>query len=171
MRRNTFAKMAGAVALLGLLVASSSLAEDDHPRPARTRFQARLRPNNEVPLCSSTGSGAAMLTIDDTAQSISFQVSYNLNGVVAVSHTHFGQPFVAGGVSFFFCGGGGKPDCPASPATITGTVVPADVVGPTGQGIAPGEFAEVLTAIRSGNAYANVHSDICPGGENRGQFR
>jgi hypothetical protein len=151
---------------------TSSMADDGHghARPPKTRFEARLRGGNEVPVCSSTGTGKATLTIDDTAQTIDFEVSFDLNGVVTVSHTHVGQPFVAGGVSFFFCGGGGKPACPASPATITGTVVPADIVGPTGQGIAPGEFAEVLAAIRAGNAYANVHSDICPGGEIRGQF-
>jgi len=35
----------------------------------------------------------------------------------------------------------------------------------------PGEFAEVLAAIRNGVAYANVHSAKFAGGEIRGQLR
>ena len=33
--------------------------------------------------------------------------------------------------------------------TITGTIVPADVIGPAGQGIKPGEYAELLREIRA----------------------
>ena len=60
---------------------------------------------------------------------------------------------------------------PASPATITGTVAAADILGPAGQGVSAGEFAEVVAVIRDGNAYANVHSNICPAGEVRGQLQ
>jgi hypothetical protein len=43
--------------------------------------------------------------------------------------------------------------------------------GIVGQGIAPGEFEELLAAIRAGVAYANVHTSTFPGGELRGQLR
>ena len=42
---------------------------------------------------------------------------------------------------------------------------------PFGQGIAPGEFAEFVRAIRAGVTYANVHSSMFPGGEIRTQIR
>jgi hypothetical protein len=45
------------------------------------------------------------------------------------------------------------------------------VLGPGVQGIAAGEFAELLTAIRSGVSYANVHSAKFPSGEIRGQIQ
>ena len=45
----------------------------------------------------------------------------------------------------------------------------ASVVGPTAQGIAPGEFAEVIRAIRAGAAYANMHTTAFPAGEIRDQ--
>jgi hypothetical protein len=45
------------------------------------------------------------------------------------------------------------------------------VVGPTGQGIEAGAFAEIVAAIKEGTAYANVHSTKWPGGEIRGQLR
>lgn len=52
---------------------------------------------------------------------------------------------------------------------MTGTVVAADVIGPNGQGIAPGQFDEVIRAMRKGIAYANVHTTAFPTGEIRGQ--
>jgi hypothetical protein len=54
---------------------------------------------------------------------------------------------------------------------VTGTVEAADVIGPGGQGISAGEFAEFLRALRSGNTYANVHTVTFPGGEIRGQIQ
>jgi hypothetical protein len=45
------------------------------------------------------------------------------------------------------------------------------VIGPTGQGIAPGEFAELVRAIRAGATYANVHTDKHPTGEIRGHIQ
>lgn len=68
--------------------------------------------------------------------------------------------------------------CPASPATISGTIMPADVSpnikateGARAQGINTGEFAELVRAIRAGATYANVHSALFTGGEIRGQIR
>jgi CHRD domain len=134
-------------------------------------FEAKLTGPKEVPVCSTTGSGTAEVTISDDESQINFEVTYELEGNVTVAHIHLGHRTEAAGVIVFFCGGGGKPDCPPSPATVTGTIVAGDVVGPAPQGIAAGEFAELLRALRQGLTYANVHSNICPGGEVRGQLR
>ena len=53
---------------------------------------------------------------------------------------------------------------------MTGTIRPADVIGPADQGIAAGEFTELLDAIRHGVTYVNVHSEKYPGGEIRAQL-
>jgi hypothetical protein len=53
---------------------------------------------------------------------------------------------------------------------VSGTVSAENVVGPAGQGIAAAEWQEALAALRSGVAYANVHSTKHPGGEIRGQI-
>ena len=66
-------------------------------------------------------------------------------------------------------GGGGKPACPAN-GTVTGTVTAADVIGP-GRGIDPGEFGELIRAMRNGATYANVHSPTYQPGEIRGNIR
>ncbi len=64
---------------------------------------------------------------------------------------------------------GGTPVCPQT-GKVTGTITAANVIGPAGQGIAAGEFAEALRAVRKGVAYANVHSSKYPAGEIRGQI-
>lgn len=58
----------------------------------------------------------------------------------------------------------GTQACPASPGVITGTIRAADVIGPAAQGIAPGEFTELLAAVRADTTYVNVHSDLYPVG-------
>ena len=112
-----------------------------------------------------------------TRDGLAYKLSYSgLEGDVTQSHIHFGQRGVAGAISAFFCSNEPNPPagtqaCPPSPATITGTIKAADVIGPTAQGIAPGELGELLKAIRAGATYANVHSTKFPGGEIRAQLR
>jgi hypothetical protein len=119
---------------------------------------------------SSVASGTFEAIIDDAASEIGFTLTFaDLEAPVLFAHIHFGQRSVNGGVAAFLCGGGGKPACPQS-GTVTGTIVPADVVGPAGQGIAAGEFGELIAAIRAGRTYANVHSSKFPAGEVRGQI-
>jgi hypothetical protein len=49
-------------------------------------------------------------------------------------------------------------------------LTPANVIGPAAQGVAPGEFAELVRAIRAGVTYANVHTTTHGSGEIRGQI-
>ena len=132
---------------------------------------------NETPLTiSTTGGGSFHAKIANDGESFSWTLSYEaLEGSVLQSHIHFGAPAITGGISIFLCsnlgnGPAGTQACPASPATISGTARAADVIGPTGQGIEPGAFDEIVAAMRSGFAYANVHSTKWPGGEIRGQL-
>jgi len=132
---------------------------------------------NETPLTiSTTGGGSFHAKIANDGESFSWTLSYEaLEGSVLQSHIHFGAPATTGGISIFLCsnlgnGPAGTQACPASPATISGTARAADVIGPTGQGIEPGAFDEIVAAMRSGFAYANVHSSKWPGGEIRGQL-
>ena len=100
-----------------------------------------------------------------------FRYSGLEGGASLFAHVHFGQRSVAGGVSFFLCGGSTKPTpCPNGSGTVEGDVGPADVVGPNAQGIEPGSFAEILQAMRAGQAYANIHTTRWPTGEIRGQI-
>ena len=134
-------------------------------------FRAQLLGINEVPSINTVATGNVKLTL--SATDIHFEVSWsNLSSPPVVAHIHIGQRHTNGTPSAFFCGGGGKPACPTSTsAAITGTIVAADVVGPAGQGIAPGDLAGLQRMIRLGATYSNVHSGNFPGGEIRGQNR
>ena len=127
----------------------------------------------EVPAISSTGSGELRLKVDEDSQLIEYELSYeNLEGTTTTaSHIHLGQKSVNGGVIAFFCGGGGKDPCTPGSGNFSGTVSAADVIGPTAQGIAAMEFAEVVRALRAGQIYVNVHTNKHPGGEIRGQVK
>ena len=156
-------------ATIGLVLAGSFLAWGQGKQKS---FRATLQGFQEVPAVSSTGGGQIRLTADQSDTSLSYELSYaNLEGTITTAaHVHLGQTGVNGGVSFFMCGGGGKPPCPATSGTVTGIVIAADVIGPVSQGIASGEFAELLRAMRSGVTYANVNTNAHPGGEIRGQI-
>ena len=144
-------------------------------------LRAFLTGYEEVPAVSTTGDGLFNARISEDESSIEYELSYKeLQGTVLQAHIHLGQPGVNGGISVWLCGNqnvsppvnppAGTQPCPAPPATITGTITAANVIGPTAQGIAQGEFAELLAAIRAGATYVNVHSTTWPGGEIRSQI-
>ena len=141
-------------------------------------LRARLQGFQEVPAVSSTGRGDFRARINRDETQVDWELSYAaLEGNVLQAHIHFGQRDVNGGISVFLCtnlanvpAGTMVQACPPPPATISGTYTSTDVIGPTGQGIAPGELAELIRAIRAGKTYANVHTDKHTGGEMRGQI-
>jgi hypothetical protein len=131
----------------------------------------------EAPPVSSVAEGDFRATIDDEADEIDFTLTYSgLEAPVAQAHIHFGQRSVSGGISAWLCEGtiqspsASTPPCPGQGGTVSGTITPLEVIGPAGQGIAPGEFEELVAAIRAGRTYANVHSSKFPPGEIRGQL-
>ena len=156
------------VLVLSLAGASFALASGGD-RNKGSDFHAQMIGYGEVPSLNSPGHANLALTVTDTT--ITFTLDYaNLTGPPLASHIHVGQPGVNGGVSVFFCGGGGKPPCPASNSgTVTGTIAATDVVGPTAQGFVAGDIAPVIAALRAGVTYANMHTAKFPAGEIRGQ--
>jgi CHRD domain len=166
-RRTTQAVAAGVIAIAlaagGVAVAGADGDDGD--------FDARLKGYEEVPAVSTVARGKFEAEIDRSAQLIEYELSYqDLEANALFAHIHLGQRTANGGVSVFLCGGGDKPPCPPTAGTVEGTIDPADVIGPANQGIAPGEFDELVRAIRAGVTYANVHSSKFPGGEIRGQI-
>jgi len=142
---------------------------DGHGRPER-EFRAELRGRNEVPLTLSAGRGSLSLTVNSTDTSVHFVLEYEgLQTTVGAAHIHVGQPNVNGGVTVFFCGGGGRPACPQQ-GTVEGDFTSNDVIGLTAQQLEVNNLAKVLAAIRAGKTYANVHTMTSPGGEIRGQI-
>jgi hypothetical protein len=165
-----------AITVISTVGGSAAVAGSDGPRGGNTVVE-RLSGYEEDPLVlSTTGSGRFRAQINDGAQEISYRLSYTaLEGNVTQAHIHLGGKAQSGGISVFLCtnlgnGPAGTQACPPAPATVTGTLRPADVIGPAGQGITAGQFAELVAAIRAGATYVNVHSSLYPGGEIRAQL-
>jgi CHRD domain len=135
-------------------------------------LRASLRGAHEVPAINSNGTASFTATIHEDG-TINFTETFsNLTSNAILSHIHFGEEHVAGGVMIFLCGGGGQPACPAAASgTFSGTITAANVTGPTAQGVTAGDLASALRAIRQGAGYVNLHSVNFPAGEIRGQVR
>jgi hypothetical protein len=169
----------GALATLGIAISSYAIASSARTVVTSDPMSGYLEgPPGPI---SSDASGTFTATIDDSTgntdspSGIHYVLTYTgLTSGVTQAHIHFGQRSVSGGISAFLCtnigGPPGTPECPSPSGTVTGTITTAQVIGPTAQGIAPGELAELVRAIRAGRAYANVHSTAFPGGEIRGQI-
>src|SRR5262249_14226244 len=146
------------------ICAGSVLADNDKNKHRQEIVRAVLVGFNEVPTLSSAASGRFSAVIDEDAGTITWELSYKGLPRVTQSHIHSGRTAIKGGVMVFFCsnlgtGPAGTQACPDGEATLTGTIQVADMVGgAAAQGIAAGDFAEMLAAIRSGSTYANVHS-------------
>jgi hypothetical protein len=142
------------------------------------QIREKLTGDEEVPVVLTGAEGKFKATI--ASDEIDYELRYeDLEGAITQAHIHIGQRLANGGISVWLCGNPNPPAvnppagtqaCPPSPATITGTITAANVVGPAGQGIAANEFDELVDAIRDGFTYANVHSSLAPGGEIRGQL-
>lgn len=164
-----------------------SASADDKQDKVRTRLSGYnevhfiAAPTPALRGAVSTGaSGSFRAEIDERAQAIDYELSYQgLEGSVTQAHIHFGQRHTVGGIVVWLCQTAGTPApaavaavtplCPPS-GTVSGTLGPNQVLDVTGQGIAAGEFDELLRAIRAGATYVNVHSSLFPPGEIRGHL-
>jgi len=155
--------------LLTLPGAVSRAADEAH----KVILRARLTGLEEVPPISTPATGTFDGTLSADETTLTFRLTWrDLRAPAQVAHIHFGQRRVAGGVMIFLCGGGNQPACPTeTTAQIEGTATAANVTGPAVQGIDPGDFADAVAALRTGQTYANVHSTLFPNGEIRGQVR
>ena len=167
-------RVSAAVAGVGVLAVTAAAAASGDDRSAR--FAASLGGYQEVPVISTAAHGRFRASL--MGDQIRWRLRYEglEGGAVQQAHIHLGQRRVNGGVSAFLCSNlaaapAGTQPCPPPPATITGTIDAEDVVGPVPQGIAPGEFDELVRAMMAGVTYANIHTATYPMGEIRGQVR
>jgi len=183
---------------LALFIAVSTIprarADDNHNQSHRVR--THLSGFNEVHFIAGGGtptalpalrgaistaaSGKFVAEIDEQDHKIHYTLSYkNLEGTVTQAHIHFGQRHTPGGIVVWLCqttrvtvppAAASSPPCPEPDGTVEGIITPDQVLEVTGQGIAAGEFDELVRAIRAGVTYANVHSTLFTPGEIRGQL-
>jgi hypothetical protein len=167
-------KLAAAVAVLAAGAAGGTTALAGG---GGKEFSEHLTGYEETPVAISTSGHGKFDARIRNGDEIDYRLKWSdLEGAVTQSHIHLGARAETGGISVFLCsnlsnGPAGTQACPTTPkATITGTIRPADVIGPAGQGIAAGEFGELVRAMKAGATYVNVHSQLYPGGEIRAQL-
>jgi CHRD domain len=165
----------GAVALIATAIAKNGNGGGRSFSAQLTGYEEIIpgaTPSAEGGAISTTGHGNFSARLRQDPLRIEYRLRYaDLEGATTTgAHIHLGQRHTIGGVSAFLCGGGDKPACDPDTDTIEGTIDAADVIGPAGQGIAAGELAELIRAMRHGATYVNVHTNLYPSGEIRGQI-
>jgi hypothetical protein len=149
------------VTVLALLVFSAAPAIAE--RELNNQFTAELSGANEVPSVESEGEGVAIVNL--SREGIRYKLAVENIDEVTQAHIHIGAPGENGPVVAFLFGfvdGGVTIDG----VLARGTITEADLVGP----LAGQPLSALVEAIRSGNAYVNVHTVDHPAGEIRGQL-
>lgn len=171
---NSFPILKRAIAALLPIVAACS---DDGPSPTgeATSFTATLSGANEVPAVTTPATGTATLSVSGN------QITYTINAAnlqnAILGHIHLAAAGANGDVRLNLCGTGDpQPAC----TSTSGTGVVATGTNGTTVGSPAITFEELLTAMRTGGAYVNVHTfaqgctpgapGCNPGGEIRGQI-
>jgi hypothetical protein len=177
--RKILSAFAGCAALLVSIAASAD--KHDHEDEGET-VHAQLIGWQEVPSIASPGTAVFKARIADDDLSFDWELTYSGLPGITQSHIHVAQKGVSGGIVVWFCANNppitnapaGTQTCPTGAGTVRGTATAKDVVPnaatTTAQSIAVGELAKVLDAIRSGVAYANIHTVAHGPGEIRGQI-
>jgi hypothetical protein len=196
----TIVATAGLLALIAPATGSAHDDRNDNGRLRinLTGFQEVIAPSNPASGFSagagaifSTGSGRLKLKIDKQNRKIDYELTYSFPDAadtplvgtqfVNQAHLHFGQKHTTGGITVWLCqsadnpapaAAAAAPTCPSPSGTVTGTIVPAQVLALAVQGLPAGDagFDALLDALQNDAVYGNVHTDRFPGGEIRGQF-
>lgn len=169
------------VAILFVLTTTGVASSDEGAR----KFKEFLDGFKEATVVvSTTGTGTFNAEISQDGTEINYELTFqDLEGDVRQAHIHIGHPQNQGGIVLWLCDSETNPSPSATtPACnsddplnlragrVTGTLTAADVQAQAGNGIAAGEFEEVIALIRAGRTYANVHSTKFPPGEIRSQI-
>lgn len=149
------------LAVLALAVAACDEDDTTNP-PTEQNFSAALSGAKERPTPVTTAAtGTASLTLSANGDTVRYNVTAtSLSGAATAAHIH----------------------APADTGGVAGPVVTL-TLGGTGNTVAVGSFTaldagvpaaftfdSLLTLLRNGNAYVNVHTAANTGGEIRGQI-
>ena len=140
--------------------------DDDGTGPTATVYTATLSGANERPTpVTTSATGRATITV--TGQQAQYEVTFSgLSGAPTGAHIHGpASSAVAAPVLVPFSTAG----VTTNGGTLTGTFTAANILAPSGQP-APISFDSLVTLMRTGNAYVNVHTAANAPGEIRGQL-
>lgn len=162
--------------LLVLAMASSMLAASPFARATIITYTANLDGASESPANASPGTGSALVTIDDLAETMTLHVTFaDLTAPVSAAHIHCCTASALTGVAIVATT---VPAFPSFPLGVTsGTydhtldLTDASSFNPsfvTAHGGVSGAEAALLAGMAAGESYFNIHNSVFPGGEIRG---
>lgn len=143
------------------LVVSVSLA-----LAASETFTAKLMGSDEVPAVQTTGKGEVVFKLSADNKSLTYKLKVRGLENVTAAHIHSGMKGENGPpiVGLF---AGPKKEGQFNGELAKGTITEKELLGSlTGK-----PLSDLVTMIKSGRAYVNVHTDKNPGGELRGQLK
>jgi CHRD domain len=155
MRRNV-------LPLAVLLAAGLAASACEDATDGQEIFVTSLSGANEVPVRGTAASGSSQIVIDGDRVHYAVEID-DINNVFA-AHIHTAAAGVNGPVRVTFFN---VPQ--TSPLSVSEKHILAEGTF-TASNVSGISFSDLLTAIRSGNAYVNVHTTAFPGGEIRGQL-
>lgn len=140
--------------------------------PMQRNYTAHLSGRNEVPTAINTNAtGEATFHISKDGKSISYKlITSNINNLL-MAHIHIGTPSVNGPITVWLYPESGPP-----PQLIkgrfdgvlaTGTITASDLMGPLQGDV----LDSLITKIKNGDAYVQVHTVQHKTGEIRGQIK
>ena len=137
-----------------------------------THFVAHLTAAQEVqvPAVISKGSGTLDLRLVSGGTKLRFKLTSNGVTRIAQSHIHVAARGINGPITVYFFA---LPPAGWNGGSVTGDsfeVAGVRTAADVHQATATFTFADLVTALRSGNAYVNIHSPTYPAGEIRGQI-
>ena len=152
---------AGAAAFIG--AATLAVPMMVSAQAATTTWRATLSGANEVPVNASTATGTFTATLDEAAGTLAWTLTVPAITNTTAAHIHAGAAGANGGivVNLFAAPAG----APASTISASGTARSADTIGTLA-----GNFPGLVTALKAGTLYVNVHTSANPGGEIRAQI-
>src|SRR2546428_9830099 len=131
-------------------------------------FTAHLSAGQEVqvPAVISNAQGEAIFKLSDDGTELTYNLVVANIENVKFAHIHMAPTGVNGPVVAFLFHG---PTLTGRTQGVLaeGTISASDLVGP----LAGHPLSDLVAAIQSGGAYANVHTDAYPAGEIRGQIK
>lgn len=155
------------------LVPLAAACGDDGPPGDATSFTATLSGANEVPAVTTTATGTATFAVSGSELTYTINAASLQNAVLG--HIHLAAAGQNGPVRLNLCGTGSP-----QPACTSGTGVVATGTNGVTVGSPAITFDDLLSAMRSGGAYVNVHTNAAgctpgnegcnAGGEIRGQI-
>ena len=158
LRRTFIHALVVSVASLGLAGCDNSSKQE--------RYVAELRSSNEVPANTSTAVGRVVLLVAADASYAEYSAEVaGLSAGIQGGHFHRGAAGVLGPIVLSFFSVNGVKTNGVTPGTTD-----LEINKAIARTITKTELDAILTDLRAGNLYANVHTPNFPGGEIRGQM-